>query len=646
MCGIAGVMAIDGRRDVTSLVRLLTDSQSHRGPDGSGYHFFASRSAALGHRRLSIVDLECGAQPMANEDGRVWVLLNGELYNQLDLRRQLEACGHQFRTRADTEVLVHGWEEWGPAVLTRLNGIYACAILDERDGRGRGEVWLARDPAGVKPLYLGISGDVWWFASELSAARRCGLVQEDPRAEAFDEYLVYRFVPSPGTFFAATWKVPPGHSCCLRLESLPRSPEFRRFEPSFASAFIPRSAAEWEDAWRDAFGRAVKRQLMSDVPVGCLLSGGVDSSAVMRVMRDFTPEPPVAFAIGFPGDGKRDELVHARAAAKALRVPLRELVIDEPQWLAAWQQQAAALGEPIANPGLVLVGLLCQLVGRSHKVVLSGQGADESLGGYPRHAAERWYPALRRLRRLLDLLPEGTASSDRISRLRRIAAEPDDARRFTEILAIYSPREALDLTGHRLEPEELATPVRRWLPVDDSDDVNRLLVVDAHLSLADDLLLVADHMSMASSVELRVPFLDLELLHLVSHMPGRYKISALGERKWLYRRAVRPLLPVNMEGSVTGWRARLGTKLGFETPLDPWLDEWLPKEADMYLTGPKARLPHYIRGDRVRRLLSDSRRGLPRRRQILSLYVLETWLRGGPAGTLTNLPSLRSSIHQ
>ena len=632
VCGIAGAIASDFRRDVGALVVRLTEQLAHRGPDGSGLEFLHARCAAFGHRRLSIVDLECGAQPMSNEDGRVWVVLNGELYNHIDLRRELEGCGHRFRTRADTEVLVHGWEEWGRAVLARLNGIYACAVFDGREGRGRGEVWLARDPAGVKPLYLGLADDMWWFASELGAARRCGLVNGDPRPEAFDEYLVYRFVPSPETFFRSTWKLPPGHVCRLSLESLPRTPAFERFETSFAPTAIPRSAAEWQEALRGSIAQAVRRQLMSDVPVGCLLSGGVDSTAVMGVMRDSLPEPPVAFGIGFKGEGRTDELVHARAAASALKVPLNELSTDERGWLTAWKAQVEALGEPIANPGLVLVGLLCQMVRRSHKVVLSGQGADEILGGYPRHVAERWYPILRRLQPLLRVLPEATASSDRVRRLGHIAAASDDTRRFTEILAVYSPREAIDCTGHQLDPDELAAPVRRWLP-DDSDSVNRLLMVDARLSLADDLLTVADHMSMAWSVELRVPFLDLELLNLVGRMPSRYKISALGERKWLYRDSVRPLLPRSFRDSVTGWRARLGSKLGFATPLDSWLDVWVARDAEQYLLGPDARSPDYLRGDRLRRLLSDARdRGLPRTRQILSLYVLETWLRGWSAG--------------
>ena len=197
MCGIAGAASRDPAFDVGPIVTRLTAALAHRGPDGEGFHFARGRSVGLGNRRLSIVDLPGGAQPMASEDERVWVTYNGEIYNHLDLRRELIALGHRFRTNADTEVLVHGFEAWGADLFGRLNGIYAFALLDQRSDPG--DLWLVRDPAGVKPLYVGLAGDTWWFASELAAARSCGVVESELRPEAIDEYLVYRFIPSPGT---------------------------------------------------------------------------------------------------------------------------------------------------------------------------------------------------------------------------------------------------------------------------------------------------------------------------------------------------------------------------------------------------------------------------------------------------------------
>ena len=627
MCGIAGLIASDPTRDVGAGLERLSGALAHRGPDGSGVHYFRGRSAGFAHRRLSIVDVACGAQPMANEDGNVWVTYNGEIYNHLALRRALETMGHRFRTASDTEVLVHGWEAWGPGLLERLNGIYAFALLDQRKG---GEVWLARDPAGVKPLYLGVADGAWWFASELAAAREAGLLDESLRPEAFDEFLVYRFVPSPGTFYRNAWKLPPGTCTRLQAGAAPQAPAFAPFEARFAPAVVPRTSGEWEEALRGGLAAAVERQLMSDVPVASLLSGGVDSTVVTRLMHDRLPAPPAAFGIGFAGESDGGELVHARAAASALGVPLTAVEVSEGEYRARWPRHAARLGEPIANSGVLLVGMLCEEVRRTHKVVLTGQGADEPLGGYPRHAGERYYPLARAMRPLLRLVPERFAASDRVRRMQRLAEQSDEASRFAEILAVFSPAEAVALTGHAVDPASLADPVRRVLPASSGNDsVNRLLVADARLSLADDLLIVADHMSMAESVELRVPFLDLELLALVERMPSRYKLSAAGGRKWLYRRAVRPLLPPELRRAQTGLRARMGRKLGFATPIDRWFREWVARDAETWLLGPGARAPHFLSADTMRHLLVSVRdRGAPRTRQLLALYVLESWLRG------------------
>jgi len=630
MCGIAGVIASGRAADVTPTLERLTATLAHRGPDGSGFYYARGRSVGLGHRRLSIVDVAGGAQPMPNEDETVWVVLNGELYNHLDLRRELEQLGHRFRTRADTEILVHGWEQWGPALLERVNGIYAFGLLDLRSRRP--SLWLARDPVGVKPLYVGISRGDWWFASELAAPRSAGLLESDLRDEAFDEYLVYRFVPSPGTFYRNAWKLPPGHFCQLLLDELPDEPAFTAFDTRFTPATLPRARGEWEEAIRAGLTAAVRRQLMSDVPVGSLLSGGVDSTVVTRIMRDALDAAPAAFAIGFSGQRDLDELAAARRAAEVLQVPLTEVAVTEADYLAAWPRQVTALAEPIANSSALLLGLLCQAVKGTRKVVLTGQGADEPLGGYPRHVAARFYPLARALRPVLRALPERWLASDRVSRLRRIADTPEEASRFVETLAVFSPAEAVALTGHRAQLGALVEPVRRWLPAPNGGDaVNRLLMVDARLSLADDLLIIADHTSMASGVELRVPFLDLEFLALIEHMPGAYKISRLGERKWLYRAAVDQLLPAELRPALTGWKGRTGRKLGFSTPLDTWFGAWR-RDAEQFLLGPGSVASHYLAGDAVRGLLKDSGPGaLPRERQLMSLYVLESWLRGAEA---------------
>ena len=567
---------------------------------------------------------------MGNAAGTIWVTYNGELYNHLDLRRDLEARGHHFRTRSDTEVLVHGWAEWGEDLLPRMNGIFAFAIMDARGGPEAAEIWLARDPVGVKPLYVGLTALGWWFASEIRAAREAGLLNAGLRSEAFDEFLVYRFVPSPGTIYRDAWKLPPGHLCRLPLNVGTAGPAFRPFTPRFAPAVLPAREGEWKEAVRSQLQAAVRRQLMSDVPVGSLLSGGVDSTVVTRIMRDNLSEPPQAFAIGFEQDQDGGELAVARRAALALGVPLQEITAREHEYRRDWPLEAGRMGEPVANSGAMLVEMLCRTVSQTHKVVLSGQGADEPLGGYSRHTGERWYPISRHFQGVLARLPEGIAQSDRVSRMRRVAAESDEARRFTQILSVFAPREAVELTGHRIDPDALVDPVRRWLPDSNGrDTLNRLLFVDARLSLADDLLIVADHMAMAHSVELRVPFLDLEFLALLERMPSRYKVSMLGERKWLYREAVTPLVPKQLRRALVGWQGRVGRKLGFTTPLDQWFGSWIDAAGAEYLVGPDARLPGFVSPSALQSELELARRPDRRRvRQIMTLFVLESWLRG------------------
>lgn len=625
MCGIAGIFSSRPGADVSACLEDLTHHLAHRGPDGVGYRYFQGRAWGLGHRRLSIVDLETGAQPMANEDETVWIVFNGELYNHLDLRHELEARGHRFRTQSDTEAIVHGWEEWGVDVLPRMNGIYAFALFDCRTR----DLWIARDPAGVKPVYLGVTDGTWWLASELLAARRAGLVTGPIRRSALAEFLVYRFIPSPGTPFQRAWKVPPGHLCRINLVEPPTEPCFRPFgftAPSLPSSLGPQG---WSEAIRDGLGRAVARQLMADVPIGVLLSGGVDSTVVTRLMLGAGGPKPAGFAIGFSDVPDGGELPVARRAARALEVPLTEVAVAQEAFLEAWPAQVAALGEPIANSGVLLVGLLCRAVCRTHKVVLTGQGADEPLGGYPRHTAERFYPLAARLQRLLAVLPPGLTNGDQVRRMQRIAGTPSEATRFSEILAVFSPAEAASWCDDSIDAESLSEPVATWLGAVQADDsVNRLLAVDARLSLADDLLLVADHTAMASSVELRVPFLDLELLAMIERMPSKYKVSLLGERKWLYRRAVRDLLPPPLRPRLTGWRARTGRKMGFTTPLERWYRQWVGREAEAYLRGAGSCLPAYLHDPPMRAFLSRAARDPQRhQRQLLALYVLETWLR-------------------
>lgn len=374
---------------------------------------------------------------------------------------------------------------------------------------------------------------------------------------------------------------------------------------------------------------AVKRQLMSDVPVGSLLSGGVDSTLITVLMARHLSYLPHSFGIGFHGDGDRSEGLAAERAARALGVPHTGTWVNEQEYLAAWPGAFATASEPIGNSGGLLLHLLCRTVGKTHKVVLSGQGADEPLGGYPRHMAER-------LRRVGQFAPAASAwLAERVfgagagRRLGRAMRATERVDRYLEIFAVLEP-ETVDrwVTGGAPARELGHAAIARWTTDDGSgDDLNDLLRTDARLSLADDLLIVADHCAMQASVELRVPFLDLEFVELAERMPSHYKVSTWGERKWLYRQAARRAIPPSLARDLLGWRARLGRKLGFTVPLD----RWFASEDGPLGTARRWSEPLVARGVLARPAVDEFLVDVTHapgswQREILAFYALSRWI--------------------
>jgi asparagine synthase (glutamine-hydrolysing) len=642
MCGVAGMVSVAPSTSVGESVRRLTEALSHRGPDGVGYWRMADghrglcgtdelskpADVVLGHRRLSIVDLEGGAEPMASEDGGVWLVFNGEIYNHLELRRELEAAGHRYKTHCDAETVVHGWEEWGEDLFGRLNGIFAFALADAR----RQEVLLVRDPLGVKPLYVGLSEDGTWFSSELAAAAEAGLLSGELSPDALKLYLTFRFVPSPHTIYARAWKVPPGHFARVRLAQASDDPEFTSFRCLVRSSAAPRGMREWEEALIAELDRAVERQLMADVPVASLLSGGVDSSLVTQMMAAHLPYSPLALGIGMRSEGAANEVFASTRAAEAVGVPHEQILVDDHEYVSAWPGLLRELGEPIANSSALLVRMICEVVGRSHKVALCGQGADELFGGYPRHMTERLYGLGRLWPAGSRAVARRTFGEEAAARLNRALSASDRTDRYVELFSVL-PAPEIDqfVRGATAPASELArTVISRWADEDESGDaVNDLLRIDARLSLSDDLLIIGDHCAMRSSVELRVPFLDLALVDLVERMPSRYKVSTLGERKWLYRRAAARRLPPVLARELCPPRKRFQQKRGFSHPLTAWFDEarGLLGEPERW-AAPLFDQPS-LAVDRVKRVLgSEGERGMARRRSLL--YCLAEWLHGRP----------------
>jgi len=639
MCGIAGALARTPDSRVPEAARRLTAALQHRGPDGEGFWTSAPDAAgrlprerlpaqatlALGHRRLSIVDLATGDQPMSNEDGSAWVAFNGEIYNHLELRAALESAGHRFATRADTEVLLHGWEEWGEGLLPRLNGTFAFALTDCR----RDVTILARDPVGVKPLYLGVQSGLTWWASELGAAREAGLIPGAVSLEALKLYLMFRFIPAPAAILEGTWKLPPGHYVVLRPVTAGQTPTFRSYDTAVRSAAAPRGRAEWREALLAELDTAVARQLMSDVPVGSLLSGGVDSSVVTLMMDRHLPYHPQTFGIGFRSQGEESEARTAERAARDLGVPYTATWVDDAEYLAGWPAAFGQVAEPIGNSGGLLVHLLCRTVARTHKVVLSGQGADEPLGGYPRHMAERLNRLGRFAPQLSGWIAERVLGAGAGRRLRRVLRAPDRLDRYLEIFAVLEPEIVDALVSGGTPARELGrAAIGRWVTDDGSgDDLNDLLRADARLSLADDLLIIADHFSMRASVELRVPFLDLQILNLAERMPSRYKVSRLGERKWLYRQAAIQYLPPELARRLRGLRGRLGRKVGFTAPLERWFAvNGGPLGASQRWLEPLVARGLFSRSAMHTMAALSERLGGTMQRELLALYSLSRWV--------------------
>ena len=616
MCGLCGIYHYGEEAAADApLARRMAAALAHRGPDDDG--FLHDGPLALAHRRLAIIDPRGGRQPMANEDESVWAVANAEIYGFRALTDDLVRRGHRFRGRSDTEAIVHAYEEYGAEWLRRLDGMYALAVWDRRHRR----LTLARDPFGIKPLYLWDDGRCVRFASELKAFLADPAFPRDLDPIALDQYLTFQFVPSPRTMFAAARKLAPGHRAIVEPGRL-RIERFADAAPHLEPIADEGAAVETlQGLLRDA----VARQLVSDVPVGALLSGGIDSAAVVALMREHAAGPVRTFTVGFAGEFARDELAAARRSAALLGSEHHEVVVDAPRDLEAFAPIAWHLDEPIATPSVYPMWALSRLAGSQVKVVLTGQGADEPWGGYRRYRGERlgrWYrrlpAALRRgvVAPLIEALPRAEAAKRAVAALG--AADP--AERFTGVYAAFSP--AMKAALHR-SPPAAGTDVdalRYWqAPVAHLDPLAQQLWVETRFSLADNLLMYGDKMSMAFGLEARVPWLDLPLMAFVERLPAALRLRGWAGHKYLYRRAIRRWLPDEI-------LAR--RKLGFDTPMDQWFRGPLAAPLREALTAPGSACARHFHAPAIERLIAGHVGGrADHTRPLFSLLMFEYWHR-------------------
>jgi asparagine synthase (glutamine-hydrolysing) len=615
MCGIAAI--VDAKEPISEpLAARIVEALRHRGPDGQSVARIGA--ATLVHTRLAIIDVAGGAQPLHSEDGACAVIANGEIYNHRDLRLELEAAGHRFATGSDCEVIVHAYEEWGEECVGRLNGIFAFALWDAR----REALLAARDPFGVKPLYWIDRGGRIGVASEVGAFLAAGLISAEVDRIALEHYLAWRFTPSPRTLFRGVSKLPPASLLCASRGRV----SVRSYRAAPGDPFDDQRPEELAEELASRFTAAVGRQMMSDVPYGALLSGGVDSAAIVAAMRRALDRPPLTFTIGFPGHGPAlDERSAAAATAVALGARNQATAMEEPDFLREIEAGMRRLEEPTGSASVPAAFRLSRFAARSVKVVLSGQGADEPLGGYERHQAAvalrlaSAFPQLlaRPAVALAELLPR----NERLKRGARLLGAPPGLDRLLRIFEISSPGCRARLTRG---PAGEAAAERRSLAAallgdlaPRQDPLELALYLDTRMFLPDSLLLYGDKTSMAASLEQRVPFLDLELMSFVERIPARLRLRGL-RRKWLYRRALAGLVP----------EATLARrKHPFATPYDDWLRSSLGAAVEG-LYQPHSPLAGLVSPDEVRRLCDAHRRGRSDHKRILyCLLELAHWHR-------------------
>jgi asparagine synthase (glutamine-hydrolysing) len=620
MCGIAGKLSESADAPVDRrLLQAMADSLAHRGPDADG--LLVGAGIGLAHRRLSIVDVASGQQPLANEDQTVWVVFNGEIYNFPALRAELESRGHRFRTHSDTEVIVHGYEEWGDACVERFRGMFAFAIWDET----RRRLLLARDRVGIKPLYYAepASGGLV-FGSEIKAILQDPAVDASWSADALDAYLTLLYVPAPAPIYQQIRKLPAGH---ILVAERGRVRITKYWDLEFTGTGDHRSEQHYLEELDALLTESVRMRLISEVPLGAFLSGGIDSSTVVAYMTETSDAPVLASSVGF-ADKAHNELDKAQRIADHLGCRLETSLI-EPDVEGLLPKLAWHLDEPFGDSSAVPTYLVSAAARQHVTVALSGDGGDELWAGYPWHRVERWESEARgrlggagcalasRLGHLLPLSAKGARS------LRHLGLPPGDAcarkhgyQQFDEAgkQELYSG----DLTAAVRGSDPFASFGRAYAACQSPDPLDRSMYVDVKTYLVDDILTKVDKMSMAVSLEARVPLLDHKLIEFAARVPSSLKLHR-GTSKYLLRRALEQRVP----------RAILeGRKHGFTAPIAQWLRGPLKAMATELLLDGRLEERGIFRSAAVSRLWNEHQQGSrDHRHRLWSLIMLELWFR-------------------
>ena len=599
MCGIAGCFGVSqSGEEQRALLKRMCDSMIYRGPDDEGY--FVDGAVGLGMRRLSIIDLSGGRQPVTNEGKNIWVVLNGEIYNFATLREDLQRKGHQFTSRSDTEVIVHQYEEDGADCVQKFNGMFAFAVWDQRSQT----LLLARDRLGIKPLYYYWDGTRLLFASEIKALLASGLIQKELEPRALWDYLTLGHVPQPETIWKHIHKLLPGHT--LSLSRQKPEPVIRRYwDIPYTSHPIQKSFAEYSREFNDLFLDAVRLHLIADVPVGVLLSGGLDSSAVAAAVKEVHNARLDSFSVAFENSAATNELPYARLAAERVGTNHHEVIIGQKDFLDFLPRFVHYMDEPMADLASVPLHYVSQLARQHVKVVLSGEGSDETLGGYDFERVVRNWDRAERFQQLPKGLRQALVKTaglfgPPISEYARKADTPVNDRLQTQPAVMTNlftseQKRRLYKTPHSYEDslDRFRADFRRNASL---DPLHQALYVYCQSWLVDDLLSKADRMTMASSLELRVPFLDYRLVNWLAAAPASVKVGrdsrGVYQTKRLLREFARTRLPAEILSR---------PKQGFPVPVYGWLQGPLKSWATDLLQASDARITRWFSPEEIHR---------------------------------------------
>ncbi len=619
MCGICGVYNMRSREPVSrELVERMTHLISHRGPDDSGVYLDADMG--LGFARLSIIDLSGGHQPMSNETGDIWIVFNGEIWNYKTLRKELIEKGHHFRTNSDTETIVHAYEEYGVDCIARLHGMFGLAIWDSP----RKRLLLARDRIGKKPLYYTrLNGDLI-FASEIKALLCHPQVKREADVQALADFLSVRYVPAPATLFANIYKVLPGHWLLCENGTLR---EECYWDFTFGKTErLP--VEEYIRGIRQHINQAVEERLMADVPLGAMLSGGLDSSIITGTMSQLMTEPVKTFSVGFDvPESQYNEFPYARLVSQHFGTEHHELVVKCSDLTDYWPLLTWHRDEPVSEPSDLGVYLISKLARQHVKVVLSGEGGDELFAGYPKYLVDwlaRYYhllPAPIRNQVLTPLLDRLPYSMRKVKMAARTLSQPT-LERWMNWFGVFNGQ----LKNHLLSDSTRANidmdssrAFRRWLEGNPQrDDLSSMLYLDTKIWLPDNLLMKGDKMTMAASLEARIPLLDYKLIEYAASIPSDIKVK-LFQAKYLLKRAYADFLP---EAILTR------KKIGFNVPVGVWFREGQRNLITQLLLSERARSRGFFNDAFVARILRDHLEGRTQYgNQLFILASLELWFR-------------------